>query len=85
MESIPSSMNFISQIFLVEKMVGQRLVINLRALNNLCEWNTSKWTTRPTPTKGWGDENGFERCLPPNSNLPRSPTSPEIYLGAELL
>ena len=37
-------------------------------------------TTRPTPTKGLDGENGFKRCLFPNPNPPRSPTSPEIRL-----
>ena len=33
---------------------------------------------------GYG-ENRFERCLPPNPNPPRLPTSPPIHLGAKVL
>ena len=65
-------------------------MINLRALNQFVRVEHFKNggslpITRLTPTKGLDGENGFERCLPPNPNPPRSPPSPPIHLGAEVL
>ena len=89
-ESIPSPMSFISQIFLVEKRGGATTSDQPKGFEPICASITlqnggSSPDTRLTPTRGLDGENGFERCLPPNSNTSRSPTSPPIHLGAEAL
>ena len=88
-ESIPSPMSFISQIFLVEKGGGATTSDQPKGFEPICVSGTLQNLgpspdTRLTPIRGLDGENGFERCLSPNSNTSRSPTSP-IHLGAEAL
>ena len=77
-ESIPCLMSFISQIFLVEKGGGATTSDQPKGFKPICASGTlqnggSSPDIRLTPTKELDGENGFERCLPPNSNTSRSP------------
>ena len=73
METIPSSVSFVSQIFLVEKKGGGGTTTSdqSKGPESICLTGTFQnggftFTTRPTPTRGLDGEYEPKGCLPPN-------------------